>query len=94
MKKSKGDKEEKLNKDLKEADLEKEDDDKEEDQVKLGMEIEKEHNDLTNGDPRLVKMIVMAHLKEIPDYYSRLKEMEEDAKEVDEKEKDDIKKEG
>jgi len=75
---SKGDKEENLNKNLKEADLEKEE---KPDQVKMGMEVEKEHNDLTSGDPKLVKMIVMAHLKEIPDYYTRLKEMEEDAKE-------------
>jgi hypothetical protein len=78
MKQTKGDKEEKLNKDLKEADMEKEE---KPDQVKLGMEVEKEHADLTGGDAKKTRMIVDAHLKEIPDYYSRLKEMEAEAKE-------------
>jgi hypothetical protein len=77
MKKTKADKEEKLNKDLKEADLEKEDE-KEEDQIKLGMEIEKEHDDLTGGDKKKIRMIVDAHLKEDKKYYSKLKEMEEE----------------
>ena len=61
---SKGDKEEKLNKDLKEMDL--------------GMEVEEEHDDLTGGDEKKKKMIVMAHLKEDKNYYSKLKEMEEE----------------
>ncbi len=69
----KADKEEKLNKDLKEAELENE---KPEDQVKLGMEIEKEHDDLTGGDKKKTKMIVDAHLKEDKKYYSKLKKME------------------
>jgi hypothetical protein len=69
---SKGDKEEKLNKDLREADME------EEDEEKIGMEIEKEHDDLTGGDKKKIKMIVDAHLKEDKKYYSKLKEMEEE----------------
>jgi hypothetical protein len=73
---SKGDKEEKLNKDLMEADMEKEE--PEEDQAKMGMEIEKEHDDLTGGDKKKTKMIVDAHLKEDKKYYSKLKEMEEE----------------
>jgi len=56
------------------------------DQVKMGMEVEKEHDDLTDGDPKKIRMIVDAHLKECPDYYTKLAKMEDD-KEVDEKEK-------
>jgi hypothetical protein len=54
------------------------------DQIKIGMEMEKEHNDLTGGDAKKTRMIVDAHLREIPDYYTRLKEMEEEAKEKEE----------
>lgn len=58
-----------------------------------GFEIEKEHKDLfelvnkkiEDGDPiseeDFYSMIVNAHLKEIPDYYTRLEKMEEEAKE-------------
>jgi len=76
MKKTKADKEEKLKKDLMDAEVENEDE--EEDQVKLGMDIEKEHDDLTGGDPKKTRMIVDAHLKEDKKYYSKLKEMEEE----------------
>ena len=42
-------------------------------QLKTGIEVEKEHSD----DPDVAKAIAKAHLAEIPDYYTRLKEMEE-----------------
>lgn len=45
-------------------------------QIKMGMGVEKEHTD----DPELAKEIVMDHLVEIPDYYTRLKKMEDEAK--------------
>lgn len=44
---------------------------------KMGMKVEREHNDVTHGDPKLVEKIVMAHLKEVPDYYTKLKEIVE-----------------
>lgn len=77
MKKTKGDKEQQLHNDLMEADME-----DEEDQVKLGMEVEKEHKDLTGGDEKKTRMIVDAHLKEDPKYYTHLKHMEARHKEV------------
>jgi hypothetical protein len=49
-------------------------------QVRMGMKVEKEHDDLTGGKKKLTRMIVNAHLKEIPDYYNRLVKMEEEAK--------------
>lgn len=44
-------------------------------QLKLGMKVEQEHT----GDPYIAKIIAKDHLKEIPDYYSRLKKMEKQA---------------
>lgn len=46
-------------------------------QLKRGIEVEKEHTD----DPEVAKQIAKAHLLEIPDYYTRLDKMEADAKE-------------
>ena len=43
-------------------------------QLKMGIEVEKEHTDC----PYLAKEIAKDHLAEIPDYYSRLKKMEEE----------------
>lgn len=57
--------------------------------IKIGMEVEKEHDDLTKGDPKKIRMIVDAHIKEDPKYYEKLKKMEEDDEEEDEKEKED-----
>lgn len=48
------------------------------DQFKMGMGVEMEHNDVTGGDLFLTGKIVAAHLKELPDYYSRLAKMEEE----------------
>ena len=55
-------------------------------QFRMGLAVELEHgsvwgNDtnVTKDDPNLTGRIVWAHLKEIPDYYTRLKKMEEEA---------------
>ena len=45
-------------------------------QLKMGIEVEKEHTD----DLEVAKTIAKAHLAEIPDYYTRLNKMEKDAK--------------
>jgi hypothetical protein len=45
-------------------------------QIKMGKKIEMEHVD----DENLAEEISMDHLDEIPDYYTRLKEMEKEAK--------------
>lgn len=38
-----------------------------------GMNVEAEHRDITHCDPRLAARIALAHLRERPDYYRRLK---------------------
>ena len=48
-------------------------------QLEMGKEVEKEHT--TN--PEIAEKITRDHLEEIPDYYTHLKEMEENAKEND-----------
>jgi hypothetical protein len=54
-------------------------------QFRIGLEVELEHGsrdpatDVTHDDPLLTGKIALAHLKEIPDYYTRLTEMEEEA---------------
>lgn len=45
-------------------------------EIQKGIKVEREHDDITKGDPKLVTKIVAAHLKELPDYYTRLKKME------------------
>jgi hypothetical protein len=45
-------------------------------QVAMGMKVEAEHT----SDPEVQKRILADHLTEIPDYYTRLKKMEEAAK--------------
>jgi len=45
-------------------------------QLEMGIEIEKEHTE----DPDIAARIALDHLAEIPDYYTRLKRMEEEAK--------------
>ena len=51
-------------------------------QFRMGMDVELEHGshdpetDVTHDDPVLTAKIALAHLKEIPDYYSRLAIME------------------
>jgi len=45
-------------------------------QIEIGKKIEMEHVD----DAKLAEEISMDHLEEIPDYYTRLKKMEKEAK--------------
>lgn len=45
-------------------------------ELKMGIDIEMEHT----NDKNISKQIAMDHLKEIPDYYTRLKKMEGEAK--------------
>lgn len=50
-----------------------------------GMEVELEHGsrdprtNVTDDDPILTGKIALAHLRELPDYYERLEEMERQA---------------
>lgn len=51
-------------------------------QFRAGMDVELEHGtrdpdtDVTNDDPVLTGKIALAHLRELPDYYTRLARME------------------
>ena len=55
-------------------------------QFRMGMDVELEHGshdpqtDVTGSDPVVTGKIALAHLKEFPDYYTRLEEMEEEAR--------------
>jgi hypothetical protein len=55
-------------------------------QFRIGMNVELEHglhDSLTNvsdDDPHITAKIALAHLNEFPDYYTRLEQMEEEAK--------------
>lgn len=55
-------------------------------QFRRGLEVELEHGardpetDVTHDDMRLTGKIAWAHLKEIPDYYTRLDRLEAEAK--------------
>lgn len=55
-------------------------------QFRMGLEVELEHGtrfpkaNVTNDDPVLTGKIAYAHLLEFPDYYTRLSEMEKEAK--------------
>jgi hypothetical protein len=57
------------------------------DQFRMGLNVELEHGlnapstDVTGNDPILTGKIVLAHLNEYDDYYTRLKKMESEAKE-------------
>ncbi len=54
-------------------------------QFRMGMDVELEHGkvdsqtNVTNDDPVLTGKISLAHLKEFPDYYTRLYKMEKEA---------------
>jgi hypothetical protein len=56
-------------------------------QFRMGMDVElehgtrDEHTDVTNDDPLLTGKIALAHLNEIPDYYTRLDKMEKEGEE-------------
>ena len=45
-------------------------------ELAMGIEVEYEHTD----NPIIAERIALDHLTEIPDYYTRLKKMEEEAK--------------
>lgn len=55
------------------------------DQFRMGMDVELEHGvrdpetNVTNDDTMMTGKIAWAHLKEFPDYYVRLEQMEEAA---------------
>lgn len=54
-------------------------------QFRMGLDVELEHGtknmetNVTNDDPIMTAKIALAHLREFPDYYNRLKKMEEEA---------------
>ncbi len=55
-------------------------------EFRRGLEVELEHGtewgdatNVTNNDPHITGKIAWAHLKEIPDYYTRLDKMEAEA---------------
>jgi hypothetical protein len=57
-------------------------------QFRRGLEVEMEHGsqwgeqtNVTKDDPEITGRIAWAHLKEIPDYYTRLDKMESEAEE-------------
>ena len=56
-------------------------------QFRMGLEVELEHGardpetNVTNDDPLLTGKIALAHLKEFPDYYTRLLNMEKESDE-------------
>ncbi|VVB60868.1 Uncharacterised protein [uncultured archaeon] len=54
-------------------------------QFRMGMDVELEHGshdlqtNVTHSDPITTGKIALAHLKEFPDYYTRLAKMEKEA---------------
>jgi hypothetical protein len=58
-------------------------------QFRRGMDVELEHGlhdlltNVTDDDPLVTGKIALAHLHEFPDYYTRLEQMEEQAKRED-----------
>lgn len=53
----------------------------------LGMNIEMEHFDVTKGDLKKTAKITLAHLRELPDYNTRLKRMEKEGEKLKKKRK-------
>lgn len=55
-------------------------------QLRMGMDVELEHGardpetDVTGDDALTTGKIALAHLREFPDYYTRLERMEEEAR--------------
>lgn len=54
-------------------------------QARMGMSVEKEHEDVTKGKKTMTAKIAAAHLKEDPAYYTKLKKMEESVQNDDQK---------
>jgi hypothetical protein len=46
-------------------------------QFRMGVPVELEHRNVTHGNLITTGRIALAHLEEIPDYYTRLDKMEE-----------------
>lgn len=46
-------------------------------QFHMGVNVETEHDDVTGGDPLLIGRIAWAHLREVSDYYTKLKDFVE-----------------
>jgi len=63
-------------------------------QFRMGMDVELEHGtvdsntNVTDDDPLMTGKIALAHLNELPDYYTRLEEMEEEGEEALKKQDD------
>jgi hypothetical protein len=57
-------------------------------QFRMGLDVELEHGrsdpdtDVTGDDPIVTGKIALAHLRELPDYYTRLAEMEGEAEDT------------
>lgn len=57
-------------------------------QFRAGMDVELEHGtrdpdtDVTGDDPDLTGKIALAHLRELPDYYTRLARMESEGEQA------------
>lgn len=57
------------------------------DQFRMGLEVELEHGtihsetNVSDDDPLITGKIALAHLREFPDYYTRLQKMEKEARE-------------
>ena len=55
-------------------------------QFRMGMDVELEHGlhdlltNVTGDEPTITGKIALAHLKEFPDYYTRLARMEDEAR--------------
>ncbi|MGI6324711.1 MAG: DUF5661 family protein [Bacilli bacterium] len=55
-------------------------------QFRIGLNTELEHGlispatNVTNDDPMMTAKIALAHLREFPDYYTRLTKLEQEAK--------------
>jgi len=66
-------------------------------QLRRGMEVEYEHGtvypstNVTDDDPVVTAKIALAHIREIPDYYTWLDKMEEEGKKANEKKASDKK---
>lgn len=45
-------------------------------EFKKGLVVEQEHKDVTKGSGLTTAKIALAHLKEMPDYYTKLAKME------------------
>ena len=56
------------------------------DQFRIGMNVELEHGlhdphtNVSDDNPHVTAKIALAHLNEFPDYYTRLEQMEEEAR--------------